>query len=93
MTVKPFCSLPNFIPALFNELNVPVFIMHFTINFRFEKNYTLTITVKDKSGERSASLTKCVGDVFDEDGVLLYDTYRPLVLNLHDSLARGKKAK
>ena len=62
-----------------------------TFCYRFEKEYTLTITVRDGEGERSGSLTKCVGDVIDSNGELQYDIYKPLVMNLHNSLAGGKK--
>jgi len=58
---------------------------------RFEKEYTLTISVRDRAGERNASFTKCVGDVIDANGELQFDIYKPLVMNLHNSLASSKK--
>uniref|UniRef100_H2Y7S9 Signal peptidase complex subunit 2 n=1 Tax=Ciona savignyi TaxID=51511 RepID=H2Y7S9_CIOSA len=60
---------------------------------KYDKNYTLTITVTNNNQTRSASFTKCVGDVFDENGVLLYDKYEPMILELHDSIDSGKKKK
>ncbi|CAK8698506.1 signal peptidase complex subunit 2-like [Clavelina lepadiformis] len=60
---------------------------------RFDKNYTLTVTVKDNSEQRTASFTKCVGEVFDENGVLLFEKFQPMVMGLHNSIVSGKKAQ
>ncbi|XP_002126209.3 signal peptidase complex subunit 2-like [Ciona intestinalis] len=60
---------------------------------KYDKNYTITITVTNNNETKSASITKCVGEVFDENGVLLYDKYAPMILGLHDSIDGSKKKK
>jgi len=41
---------------------------------------------------RCDSIKKCVGEIFDEDGVLHMDVFKPMVLNLHKSLKSDKKS-
>jgi len=61
--------------------------------YRYDKNYSLTVAVSKASENRSASMTKCVGDIFDDNGVLLYNKMERLVLELHNSLASEKKKR
>nr|CAB3266524.1 probable signal peptidase complex subunit 2 [Phallusia mammillata] len=60
---------------------------------RYDKNYALTISVKDNTDNRTTSMTKCVGELFDESGTLLYEKFEQLVMGLHDSIAAGKKKR
>eukprot|EP00092_Neocalanus_flemingeri_P053465 GFUD01062839.1.p1 GENE.GFUD01062839.1~~GFUD01062839.1.p1 ORF type:complete len:198 (-),score=52.88 GFUD01062839.1:341-934(-) len=53
----------------------------------------LTYTEGKTSATRETTITKSVGDVIDENGLVCRDIIEPLVMKLHNSLASGKKDK
>lgn len=59
--------------------------------FRFVSDYSLKINVKGENVSHEAEFTKCVGEYFDTNGVLLMDIFEPEVMNLYKNVSVEKK--
>jgi len=60
---------------------------------KYDDEYTLSLTVKDKKGVREASITKSCACFIDEEGVVLENLIANEVGRLYSSLNTSKKDK
>lgn len=63
------------------------FILFLPNDFRYDDNYSVTLEYndgKDKTTSSSQTLSKSVGNYFDENGVLCYDRFTSDLKQIYD---------